>query len=91
MSARTQVIFGKNDWNEEVYDGIIPKDAEGILKKDCQSKQHLILKISGHLEKRSSIKNTSKLRANTFGFYPINGRSVIVFVSVQKKRISDVS
>ncbi|RZN13976.1 MAG: hypothetical protein EF812_06645, partial [Methanosarcinales archaeon] len=30
-------------------------------------------------------KNTSKLRANTFGFYPINGRSVIVFVSVQKK------
>ncbi|RZB32752.1 MAG: hypothetical protein AEth_00430 [Candidatus Argoarchaeum ethanivorans] len=30
-------------------------------------------------------KNTSKLRANTFGFYPINGRSVIGFRKRSKK------
>jgi transposase len=35
-------------------------------------------------EKPKIAKNTSKIRANTFGFYPVNGREVVEFMSDSK-------
>lgn len=83
--------FGMKYAKPYTHDYRRPVDAEMLFKKNCQRWDETSPQTTANTQRLLSFnkpricKNTTKLKANTFGFYALNGNSIVDFKERSKK------